>query len=79
MSGKLDKLKQIAKIGIPIAGSIFSGGKAGTILDIVNHTINNPSEPNETALKHLAEVDDALTQVASDHEERIRAIEAKLK
>lgn len=74
---KLDKLKQIAKIGVPIAGPIF-GGKFGSVLDAVNNTINNPNKPNENALRDLAEVNDAQTQVLTEHEDRLRKIEAKL-
>lgn len=78
--GKLDKLKKVLNFGLPIAGSFLGVGKAKDILGIVTKGIEDPDEPNnESALKHLAEVADAQTEVLTEHEERIRALEAKLK
>lgn len=79
MIGNLDKLRKILKTGASV-GSIFTKGKTKSVLDIVNQTIDDDSEPkNETALRDLAEVNDAQTEVLSDHETRLRDIERRLK
>lgn len=75
--GSLDKLKKILKTGTSIGG-IFTQGKTKSVLDLVNQTIDDDAEPkNDQALRDLAEVNDAQTEVLCDHEARLRRLEAR--
>lgn len=71
-------LKSILKTGVSF-GSVLTGGKAKSILDIVNSNILDDTDPhNEGALKELAEQYEAAKEVLINHEQRLRAIEKKL-
>ncbi len=59
---KIDKIKQILKIATPIAGA-FVPGVGVSILDAVNKSINDDSDPqNVEGLKVLAHRVDELEQ-----------------
>ncbi len=74
----LDKLKKLLKPGLKI-GSLFAPGVVGSVLDIVGKTIDDENDPkNEQALRNLAQVNDAQTEVLTDHDARLAAIERKL-
>lgn len=74
---KIDKLKQALKIGAGI-GSILAGGRVGSILDVVNKTINNDDDPkNVEALRDLAKVNDAQTAAIIELDERLKKLEGK--
>jgi len=71
-------IKSIIKTGVNI-GSILTGGKTKSILDIVNNGILNEKDVhNDQPLKDLAEVNDSQNEVLVNHEQRLRAIEVKL-
>ena len=72
------KITNILKKGLDI-GSVLTGGKVKSILDIVNQGIANNADPNNIQpLKDLAESNEAQNTVLINHEQRLRAIEAKL-
>ena len=76
--GKFDKFKNILKTGSTV-GSILTGGRAKSVLDIVNQTIEDKTDPkNEQALRDIAEINDAQTDVLRDHEARLKKLEARL-
>lgn len=75
MGVKLKDIVKAIKAGAQI-GSLVTGGKAKSVLDIVNTTISSDRDPaNEQALRDLALVNDAQTEVLTDHEARLRRLE----
>ena len=73
------KITNILKKGLDI-GSVLTGGKVKSIIEIVNGGILNPKdELNIQPLKDLAEVNESQNEVLINHEQRLRAIEAELK
>lgn len=73
------KITNILKKGLDI-GSVLTGGKVKSIIDIVNGGIANHNDPqNIQPLKDLAESNEAQNQVLINHEQRLRALEARLK
>lgn len=71
-------IKSIIKTGVNI-GSVLTGGKTKSILDIVNNGILNEKDVyNAEPLREIAESNDAQNEVLVNHEQRLRAIEVKL-
>ena len=72
------KITNILKKGLDI-GSVLTGGKVKSIIDIVSGGIANNADPNNIQpLKDLAESNENQNQVLINHEQRLRAVEAKL-
>ncbi|HEX9963107.1 MAG TPA: hypothetical protein VGB00_19390 [Pyrinomonadaceae bacterium] len=75
MGIKFKDLKKIIKTGAAV-GSIITGGKTKSVLDMVNETIDNPQDENNVqAFKDLAETDGAIIEVLKEHEKRLKALE----
>lgn len=77
MGFKIKDIVKAIKSGAQI-GSLVTGGKTKSVLDIVNGTIENKDDAeNQQALRDLALVNDAQTEVLTDHEARLRKLEAR--
>ena len=79
---KLDKLKEILAVAGPMA-TPFLPGPAGSILDVVSKGLASHGDPasgaSADAIKQLAAVNDTQTQAILILNDRIAALEAKLK
>ena len=79
---KLDKLKEILAVAGPLAKP-FLPGAAGSILDVVTKGLEAHGDPasgaSTDAIKQLAAVNDTQTQAILILNDRIAALEAKLK
>lgn len=70
-------IKGILRTAIGIGG-LFAPKGVTPILDIVSKNILDEKDPqNEESLKYFAESIDQLTEVARNHEARLRKLEAK--
>ena len=77
MGIKIKDILKGVKIGSGIA-KVFVPGGAGQIIDIVNKSIDNDDDPQNTeALKEMAESIKQLTEVAEIQEARIRELEKR--
>lgn len=71
------KIKDIIKMGTGI-GKVFLPGAAGSVLDAVNKSISDTSDPaNVNALRELARVNDEQSAAILVLHERITKLEAK--
>lgn len=79
MTSKLDKLKDLARIGLEIGIQIPGSARVRRVADLIKRGIADKSDPdNENSLRVLGAVNDAQTEVLQDHEDRLREIEKEL-
>lgn len=73
---KID-LGKLLKIGLGV-GKTLAPGAVGSVLDVVSANIDDKADPaNESALKNLAETDDAQNKAILALHERLKILEAK--
>lgn len=73
------KWKDLLKIGTGV-GKVVLPKPAGSILDAVNNSINDESDPaNSQGLRELARVNDEQTEAILALHERLKRLEDKVK